>query len=76
MQRSKLWRIALTGHKRLSVPLMTATLLSGCASASVGNDYCLLYEPIMSSSEDSDDTLRQIDRENVKWLAVCEGLEP
>jgi hypothetical protein len=51
-------------------------LLSGCATVSPVSDYCTIYEPIYSSLEDTEETKRQIDRENVKFLAVCEGLKP
>ena len=61
---------------RLMMWLTTVALLSGCASASSVSDYCVVYEPIYSSMEDTEETARQIDRENAKYLAVCEGLKP
>lgn len=61
---------------RLMTLLTTVVLLSGCVSASPVSDYCTIYEPIYSSMEDTEETVRQINRENVKFLAVCEGLKP
>lgn len=61
---------------RLTMLLATVALLNGCASASPVSDYCAVYEPIYSSMEDTEETVRQINRENVKYLAVCEGLKP
>jgi hypothetical protein len=61
---------------RLMMFLTTLALLSGCESASPVSDYCTIYEPIYSSLEDTEETKRQIDRENVKFLAVCEGIQP
>ena len=61
---------------RLTMLLATVALLNGCASASPVSDYCMIYEPIYSSMEDTEETYRQINRENAKYLAVCEGLKP
>ena len=61
---------------RLTMLLATVALLNGCASASPASDYCMIYEPIYSSMEDTEETYRQINRENAKYLAVCEGLKP
>lgn len=61
---------------RLMMFLMTLALLSGCETVSPVNDYCLIYEPIYSSMDDTEETYRQVNRENAKYLAVCEGLKP
>lgn len=61
---------------RLTMLLTTVALLNGCASVSPVSDYCMIYEPIYSSMEDTEETHRQINRENAKYLAVCEGIQP
>ena len=61
---------------RLMTLLVTVISLSGCKTVSPASDYCTIYEPIYSSMEDTEETVRQINRENVKFLAVCEGLKP
>jgi len=61
---------------RLTMLLTTVALLNGCESASPVSDYCMIYEPIYSSMEDTEETYRQVNRENAKYLAVCEGLKP
>lgn len=57
------------------------TMLTGCATSTPGSDsYCLVYEPIFMSSEDSWETKDQIVRENSKYECLCnhdcpEGIE-
>lgn len=47
------------------------SIAGGCANVSPVRDYCLLYEPVYTSSVDTAETLRQTDRNNVVWLALC-----
>lgn len=54
----------------LSVILIT---LSGCASGTrVTDTFCLKYEPVYSSKRDTEETRRQIDRNNAVYLEQCE----
>ncbi len=47
--------------------------LTGCGGASPVNDFCLIYEPVYVSKDDSDETVRQTMRNNVAWEALCAG---
>ena len=49
----------------------TCLLLIGCAGASKG-DFCLLYQPVYTSDDDSEYTLKQIDMNNALWLEMCD----
>jgi len=37
--------------------------------------FCETYEPILWSTQDTDETIRQVKRENAKWKAICERNE-
>lgn len=37
--------------------------------------FCETYEPILWSQQDTDETIRQVKRENAKWKAICERSE-
>lgn len=46
-------------------------LLSGCTSVLNGS-FCEIYEPIYPDYErDSNETIRQIDRNNIVYLELC-----
>lgn len=45
-------------------------MLPGCGHVSEG-DFCLLYDPVYTSVNDTDDTLQQIDYLNAIWLEFC-----
>lgn len=46
--------------------------LSACASNFAAVDsYCAIYEPIFWSEQDTQDTRDQIDRENGKYVCIC-----
>lgn len=47
--------------------------LSGCETGSHANDsFCLIYEPIYTSPSDTEGTKRQVDKNNVAFLSLCE----
>ena len=57
--------------KRLAGALLILTGLNACTTNTSGN-YCLLYEPIYADYDnDTAETIRQIDRNNVVYEAVC-----
>ena len=57
--------------KMLVGALLILTGLNACTTNTNGN-YCLLYEPIYADYEaDTAETIRQIDRNNVVYDAVC-----
>lgn len=58
--------------KRLAAVLLILTGLNACTTSINGN-YCLLYEPIYADYDnDTAETIRQIDRNNVVYEAICE----
>lgn len=71
MQPSNQWLRAFGRASKLSSLCLIATLLSACATVSL-DSYCVLYEPIYHSNDDTEDTRGQIDRQNAIWLEVCE----
>ncbi|MDX2221131.1 MAG: hypothetical protein SFV21_00190 [Rhodospirillaceae bacterium] len=59
---------------RASALLAMLALLSACATRSPAGDagaFCRIAEPIMTSPADTAETLRQIDRHNAAWCALC-----
>jgi hypothetical protein len=42
----------------------------GCVSISEG-DFCRLYLPVYTDTQDTEETLTQIDRNNAVWLETC-----
>lgn len=50
------------------------TLTAGCATTTVTNvvsDYCAVAEMINPSRSDTEETLRQVARENTKYENLC-----
>lgn len=57
--------------QRLAVALLILTGLNAC-TASINGNYCLLYEPIYADYDnDTAETIRQIDRNNVVYDDLC-----
>ena len=57
--------------KRLVVALLILTGLNACTTNINGN-YCLLYEPIYADYDnDTAETIRQIDRNNIVYDDLC-----
>lgn len=57
---------------RLAGALLILIGLTSCTTNINGN-YCILYEPIYADYDnDTNETIRQIDRNNVVYEAVCE----
>lgn len=62
------WRVLIV----LGLGLLTLTLLAGCTINTGASNYCLLYRPIYADYEnDTDETIRQIDQNNVVYEALC-----
>lgn len=70
-------------HATLAAMLI-ASMTAGCAmmTGSVETSapppvarFCETYEPILWSTQDTDETIRQVKRENAKWKAICERKE-
>lgn len=52
-------------------------MLAGCAGGSPATgDFCLLYEPVYVSQEDTAETVRQAMRNNAVWQALCDADPP
>jgi hypothetical protein len=65
----------MTWKKRSALGITFGLILllgSGCARNS-RSDFCLLYEPIFTSSQDliTEDTQVQIDDNNIVWDTIC-----
>jgi len=64
---------------------LTLLLLSGCALGSNGTkpaltpapvvvgNFCAIYKPVYFSKNDTEETKRQIDLNNIVWVDQCEG---
>lgn len=48
----------------------TLLMLSGCAKP-LNGDFCLLYRPVFSSPLDTEETLKQVDMNNIVWAELC-----
>ncbi len=60
--------------KKLRMPAIICLILIGlnACTTNINGNYCLLYEPIYADYEaDTAETIRQIDRNNVVYDAVC-----
>lgn len=68
MQRSK-------GLMLLAV-LCTASLMSGCATATLETDAsCRIFKPIRASAKDTTDTKRQVVEHNAAFTGICDGVQ-
>ncbi|MGM0423278.1 MAG: hypothetical protein ACQEQL_09315 [Pseudomonadota bacterium] len=43
---------------------------SGCAAVSAA-EFCTVYQPVYSTTQDTEATRLQIDRNNAVWLEFC-----
>lgn len=50
---------------------MISAMPSACATVSA-DDFCAIYRPVYSSLDDTEETLKQLDRNNAVWLELCE----
>lgn len=57
---------------KLGLLLTILILLASCAKNTPASDYCLLYRPIYSHPSDTEETLRQIDGNNIVYDALCD----
>ena len=72
IRRTRRKTMQLKKLKRLAAVLLILIGLNACTTSINGN-YCLLYEPIYADYDnDTAETIRQIDRNNVVYEAVCE----
>ena len=72
IRRTRRKTMQLKKLKRLAGVLLILTGLNACTTSINGN-YCLLYEPIYADYDnDTAETIRQIDRNNVIYEAICE----
>ena len=46
-------------------------MLPSCVISTVVDSYCLIAEPVFFSDVDSEETIRQITRENAKYDELC-----
>jgi hypothetical protein len=64
---------------RISAALVLVALapaLQGCPEPVLIHDYCLIADTIEASDSDTQQTLKQVDRENGKHDCLCEGICP
>ncbi len=64
-------RIYLKRCRQGILCVVVTILLSACAK-NLDGDFCLLYEPVYSSAQDTEETQKQIDNNNVVWEVLCE----
>lgn len=55
--------------------MVIAIMPSACAidSGVPTSDYCRIYRPITWTEADTVETVRQITRENAKYVCICDG---
>ena len=46
-------------------------MLNGCGHASQGS-FCNIYQPVYTSTADTEETKQQVDNNNVVWLELCD----
>ena len=63
------WRRALNGRVALLSGLVL--MLVSCATSTVVDSYCLVAKPIYFADTDTEETIRQILRENAKYDELC-----
>ena len=70
-QKGLFWMM-LKKQKKLEILLMTLAGLTACTQ-NISGDFCLLYEPVYADyTNDTLETIRQIDRNNVLYDELCE----
>lgn len=55
---------------RLGILLTISLFVQSCATNTNG-DFCLVYEPVYSCDDDTEETRVQIDRNNVVYERLC-----
>ena len=63
------WRRALSG--RVALLNVLVLMLVSCATSTAVDSYCLIAEPIFFSDADSEETIKQVLRENAKYDELC-----
>lgn len=57
--------------KNLGIALIILNVLSSCTT-NINGDFCIIYEPVyMDYENDTPDTIRQVDRNNVLYDDLC-----
>lgn len=65
--------MSMSHFLRAIVLLMTLSMLNGCGSgSSVRDNFCLIYDPVYTSPDDTEETRKQNDGNNAVWLEKCE----
>ena len=54
------------------VLLTISIMLTSCASVSPVSDFCLIYEPVYVSDDDTEETVRQVMLNNAAWEEICQ----
>ena len=44
---------------------------AGCAQNIVENSYCLIYQPVYFSDDDTEETVKQLMKNNASYESVC-----
>lgn len=63
------WRRALSG--RVALLNVLVLMLVSCATSTAVDSYCLVAKPIYFADTDTEETIRQILRENAKYDELC-----
>lgn len=62
----------------LLVSLSLITLLCGTScvgTTTTDSSFCAIYQPVITTKEDSEATRRQVDDNEVVYACICEGLD-
>ena len=61
----------LESLKKHALILITVISLGGCVNGSRANSYCDIYDPIYISPNDTEETKKQVDGNNIVWVELC-----
>ena len=50
---------------------MTLLTVTGCERNIPANSYCLVYQPVYISEDDTEETLKQVDANNAAYEELC-----
>lgn len=60
--------------KKLAIACLIASTLTACTT-NISGDFCLLYDPICADyTNDTPETIRQIDINNVVYEEMCQNI--
>lgn len=53
------------------ISLVILSMLSGCVTGSHAGSFCGIYQPVYTSTFDTEETRKQVDENNAVWEKEC-----